>query len=219
MKKLLILCAVILLVLLPVAAVVGCQQQPAPATPTPTPTPAEPTIPAHFTTYTDEAGLFGISYPPDWEPALSLIEDLEEATKELLESIESDLPLERASFIFFAGVPTEVGYDPNVNIVVESLPGVIWTHDKVVEAGIRGIKDVVQDYHEFSRIKTTIGGREATIVDWEGTFPELGTFHELQMFMLVGKVVWTVTCGTGPEKFSDFEDDFHAIVRSLRIFK
>jgi hypothetical protein len=25
----------------------------------------EPEIPAHFTTYTDEAGLFSISYPPD----------------------------------------------------------------------------------------------------------------------------------------------------------
>jgi len=217
MKKLLILCSVILLVLLPMALVVGCQGEPAPATPTPTPTPAEPTIPAHFTTYTDEAGLFSISYPPDWEPALSLIEGLEEATKELLESIELDLPLERVSAIFFAGVPTEMGYAPNVNIVVESLPGVMWTHDKVVEAEIEGLKDVVDDYHEFSRIKTTISGREATIVEWEGTYPQLGRGHQLQMFMLVGKVAWIVTCTPPSGEFSKYEDDFHAIVRSLRI--
>lgn len=217
MKKLLILGTVILPVLLSMALVAGCQQQPAPATPTPTP--AEPTIPAHFTTYTDEAGLFSISYPPDWEPALSLIEGLEEATKELLESIELDLPLERANVIFFAGVPTEMGYDPNVNIVVESLPGVMWTLDKVVEAEIQGLKDVVDDYHEFSRIKTTISGREATIVEWEGTIPSLPKQHSLQLCMLVGKVAWIVTCTPPSGEFSKYEDDFQAIVRSLRILK
>ena len=219
MKKLLILCSVILLVLLPMALVVGCQGEPAPATPTPTPTPAEPTIPAHFTTYTDEAGLFSISYPPDWEPALSLIEGLEQATKDLVESIESDLPLERASAIFFAGLPTETGYMPNVNIVVESLPGILWTLDNVVEAGIRGIKEIVQEYHEFSRVKTTVGGREATIVDSEGTIPGLPKQHSLQLIMLVGKTAWFVTCAPPTGEFSKWEDDFDAIVRSLRILK
>lgn len=179
----------------------------------------EPEIPAHFTTYTDEAGLFSISYPPDWEPALSLIEGLEQATKDLIESIESDLPLERASAIFCAGLPTETGYMPNVNIVVESLPGILWTLDNVVEAGIRGIKEIVQEYHEFSRVKTTVGGREATIVDSEGTIPGLPKQHSLQLIMLVGKTAWFVTCTPPTGEFSKWEDDFDAIVRSLRILK
>jgi len=38
MKRLVVLCGVILLVLLPMAFVAACQQQPMPATPTPTPT-------------------------------------------------------------------------------------------------------------------------------------------------------------------------------------
>jgi len=177
----------------------------------------EPEIPAHYTTYTDETGLFSISYPPDWETALFLIEDLDKATEELLTSIEKDLPLERTRMLFLAGLPTETGYEPNVNVVVESLPGISWTHDQVVEAEIQGIKDVIKDYHEFSRVKTTIGGREATILDWDGTVP-LG-LRSLQAIILVGKVAWVVTCVPPAGEFSKWESDFHAIVRSLRILK
>ncbi len=203
-------CVLSVLVVALMIAVTGCTQKEAPS---------ELQIPSHFTTYTDEAGLFSISYPPDWEPALWAIEDLEQATKDLIESIESNLPLEKVSGIFFAGVPTETGYMPNVNIVVESLPGVVLTHDRVVEAEIRGIKEIVQDYHEFSRIKTTIGGREATILDWEGTIPGLPKQHSLQLIMLVGKVAWLVSCTPPTGEFNKWEEDFDAIVRSLRILK
>jgi len=193
----------------------GCVGAPPPAAEAP----PEAEISAHFTTYTDEVGLFSISYPPDWELALSEIEGLEQATEELLESIEQDIPLERVSTIFFAGLPTEMGYTPNVNIVCESFPGLIVTHEIMVEAEIQGLKDFVQGYHEFSRVKTTVGGREATIVDWEGTIPGLPKQHSLQLFTLVGKVAWIVTCTPPAGEFSEHEDDFHAIVRSLRILK
>jgi hypothetical protein len=194
----------------------GCVGAPPPAAP-PAEAPLEPQIPANYTTYTDEAGIFSISYPPDWEPALFLIEDLDKATEELLTSIEEDLPLERTRTLFLAGLPTGTGYAPNVKVLVKSLPGIILTHDQVVEAEIQGIKDAVGDSQKFSRVKTTIGGREATIVDWEGTVP-LG-LHSLQAIILVGKVVWVVTCLPPAGEFSKWESDFHAIVRSLRILK
>jgi hypothetical protein len=194
----------------------GCIGAPPPAV-APAEAPLEPQIPAHYTTYTDEADLFSISYPPDWEPALFFIKDLDKATEELLTSIEEDLPIERARTLFLAGLPTETGYAPNVKVLVESLPGIIWTHDQVVEAEIQGIKDVVEGSHEFSRVRTTIGGREATIVDWKGTVP-LG-LHRLQAIILVGKVAWVVTCVPPAGEFSKWESDFHAIVRSLRILK
>ena len=181
----------------------------------PAETPLEPQIPSHYTTYTDEADLFSISYPPDWEPALFFIEDLDKATEELLTSTEEDLPLERSRTLFIVGLPIETGYLPNVNVLVESLPGIVCTHDQVVEAEIQGVKDVVEDSHEFSRVNTTIGGREATIVDWKGTIP-LG-LHRLQAIILVGKVAWVVTCTPPAGDFSKWESDFHAIVRSLRI--
>ena len=205
-------CALSGLLVALMTAVPGCAEEKPPPL-------AEPAIPAHFTTYTDEANLFSISYPPDWELALSLIEGLEQATKEIIKSIETDVPLERSSAIFFVGVPTEEGYAPNVNIGVESLPGGGWTLDEAVEASIRGIKQVVEEYHEFSRVKTTVGGREAVIIDSEVDFPGLGRLRALQMCVLVGKVAWFVTCTPPAGEFSQWEDDFHDIVRSLRILK
>ncbi|MHA2314939.1 MAG: PsbP-related protein [Candidatus Hermodarchaeia archaeon] len=189
-----------------IAGMVGCTQP-------------EPEIPAHFTTYTDELSLFSISYPPEWEPALELIEGLEQAVKDIISSIESDVPLEELSVIFLAGLPTEIGYNPNVNIVVEPLsePGV--THDEVVAGVIEGNKAVVSDYHEFSRVKTTVDNREATIIEYQGTYPELGTVRYVQMVCLVSKTAWGVACAALPDEYSEWEDDFDAIVRSLRILK
>lgn len=203
-------CALSVLVVTLTIVAPGCTQKEAPA---------ELEIPAHFTTYTDEASLFSISYPQDWEPALSLIEDLEQVTKDLIESIESGLPLERVSAIFFAGIPTGEGYSPNVNIIVEQLPEGINTHDELIEALIEGVKIIIDDYHEFSRNKTTVSGRTATILDWEGTFPQVGKSRIVQMALMVGKTGWTITCSPPTGEFSKWEEDFDAIVRSLRILK
>ncbi len=189
------------------------------ATRPPTPEEPEPVIPAHFTTYTDELGLFSISYPPEWEPALGVIEEAEQAVKDIISSIDSEAPVEESSVIFLAGISTMGGYIPNVNILVESFPGIIWTHDEVVMAEIEGVKAVVSDYHEFSRVKTTIDNRTATIIEWQGNVAGLGTFRDVQMIFLVGKTAWIVTCAALPDEYSEWEDDFDAIVRSLRILE
>lgn len=179
---------------------------------------SEPPIPANFITYTDESGLFSISYPSDWELALYLLEGLEEITKNIITSIESDAPVERLGYIFFAGLPTDTGYMPNVNIGVESLSRVI-SHDEMVEANIRSLKSLAKDYHEFNRVKTTIDGRIATIIEYEFVVPTVGNCHFLAMVTLVGKTSWIVTCGARPEEFSNWKDDFDSIVRSLRILR
>ena len=106
-----------------------------------------------------------------------------------------------------------------MNILVESIPGFTGGHHEAVEMEVRGIKHMCQAYHEFSRIDETIDGRMATIIEYEATFPNVGKNHVLQMFTVVGKTVWIVSCTPEPEKFDDIEDDFYAIVRSLRILK
>jgi hypothetical protein len=179
----------------------------------------EEQIPANYSTYKDETGLFSISYPPDWEPALSLLPDLESSIKDLVKSVESDLPVERASVIFLAGLAQGEGYSPNVTIVVESLPGIVWTHSAVVEAEISGVKKIVSDYREFSRTKTTVGGRQATILDWQGSMAQIGTNHVLQMIVLISKTAWVVTCTPPPGEFDEWESEFQSVVRSLRILK
>lgn len=178
----------------------------------------EPEIPTHFSTYTDEMALFRISYPPDWETALSIIEEAREYIDEAIRNIDENLPMGKVSFLFFAGLPIETGYMPNVSIALEPLPLGVSTNDEYAEAGIQGIKSVIEDYHKFTQIKTTIDGREAIIIEAEGTFPGLPKTHTLQMYIIQGKNGWAVTC-TSIGEFSKWEDDFYAIVRSLRILK
>lgn len=180
---------------------------------------SEPEIPPNYTTFTDEQGLFSISYPPDWEAALSTIPDAEAAVKDILTAINSDAPVENAHVIFYGGLPIETGYSPSVNIVVEPVPGLVVTHNQMVEAEVNGVKYYVQDYHEFSRIKTTVDGREATIIEWEGTYPQYGKGHTLQLLVLVGKTAWIVSCVPPSGEYDKWEKDFEAIVRSLRIVK
>jgi len=187
------------------------------ATHTPTSMEPEPAIPAHFTTYTNEWGLFSISYPPEWELDLESMEETEQSCQEIISSITSDIPVEEAHFLFMAGLP---GEGSNVNIVVEPLSGIVWTHDAVVTVAIEGLKEVVSDYHEFSRVKTTIDNRTATIIEYQATFAGLGTGHFVQMMFIVNKTFWGVTCtALSPDEYSEWEDDFDAIVRSLRILK
>jgi predicted nucleic acid-binding Zn ribbon protein len=189
------------------------------ATRPPTSVEPEPAIPAHYTTYTDDLGLFSISYPPEWELNLESIEEIEQFSQEIIGSITSDIPLEDDHIIFMAGLPITGGYIPNVNIVVEPVHGIMWTHDQIVAAGIEALEAIASDYHEFSRVKTTIDNRTATIVECEVTVAGLGTFHYVFMVCIVNKTAWTVTCTALPDEYSECEDDFDAIVRSLRILK
>ena len=199
----------IALILVMVATCMSCKQKE---------TITEAEIPIHYTTYTDEMNLFSISYPPDWEPALSVLEEAELLVKEVIDSIEAGLPLENSSLIFIAGLPTAMGWEPNVNIGVESIPGV-YTHDEAVEAEIQGLRIILENFRLINQIKTTVDGREATIIEYKGTMSIIGEVHPLQMLLLVDKVVWVVTCSPPQGEFDEWEDDFYHIVRSLRILR
>jgi len=179
----------------------------------------QPEIPADFTTYTDEVGLFSVSYPSDWEPALSVIPDLETGVKDVIKAIDSNLPLDKVRYIFFAGIPTETGYMPNVNIGVEPYLAGIYTHDAMMEAEIRGMKRLVPDIRILSQTKTNVGGREATILETVGTYPQLGEIHQLVLGVSVGRTVWAVTCTPPQGEFDTWKNDFNATMRSLRILK
>jgi len=46
-----------------------------------------------------------------------------------------------------------------------------------------------------------------------------GELHPLQMYVLVDKVIWVVTCTPSQGEFDEWEDDFYHIVSSLRILR
>lgn len=209
-------------------AAAGCSSGFAPPSPTieptsiRTPAPTQmpgPTIPPSFTTYTDEGDIFSISYPQDWEAPLWMLEDITESTVALLESIQSGLSLEEVSMLFFAGLPTADGWDPNVNVVVEPLPAGTFDLDDIVDASVRGIRLLSPDYNELSRENTSVGGREATILEFTASIDPIGKLHSLQMYMVQKNVIWGLTCTTKPAKFNLYEDTFYNILQSFRLLR
>ena len=227
------------LILLLASAVVGCSEPPtenlstSPSTeqqlaPSTTPKIAlepEPPIPTHFATYTDEASFFIISYPQDWEPFPPSMEKIFPSNKDFFKIYNSNVALEGYLLIFTAESPREPGISgANVNIMVQSLSDMTsrgWLRlDEIVEAKLQRTEEIKQEYHEFSRINTIIGGREAVIIDWESSYPDLGKKARcVQMFMIADKLVWQITCNADSEKYDYFKDDLDALVRSLRILK
>lgn len=201
-----------------IGLVPGCAAPaPAPA-PSPVTAPAPETlIPTNYSTYTEE-GLYSISYPSDWEPALSIIEEINQEAKEIIKSEDPEIPIEQAVIIFIAGIPMEGGYMPNVNITVETFPRAL-TVDEYVEGGVQSLKRLMPDYYEFSRTRKDIGGRDAIILDCEGSHYTIGKFHWLQMSIVDGKGGWGVTITSQPDEFSKYEDDFHSILNSFRLLK
>jgi hypothetical protein len=183
-------------------------------------TTTEPPIPAHYSTYTSE-GLFSISYPPDWVPATSLIEDVTEMVTEWMESVDPELEMEEgANFLFLAGIPFEEGYWPNVNIVVIPRSIGYWTLDEIVEYEYQWNMMYLQDYREYSRTETIVDGKEAIILDTENLDPMLlDIIRFLQLYTVKDEFVWVVTCTYDAEDFQKYKDDFNSIVRSLRILQ
>ena len=175
------------------------------ATRPPTSMEPEPAIPTHFTTYTDALGRFSISYPPEWELGLEYLEDVS---------------VETAQFLFMAGLPTiEDYYAASVNILTGPCPGIICTHDSIVRAEIEAMKSTSPVCRVLSQVKTTVDGRTATIVVAEETGSYVPEYNYVQMFLLVDRTEWCVTCATLTDDYGRWEDDFDAIVRSLRILE
>jgi hypothetical protein len=139
--------------------------------------------------------------------------------KEAMKRLFNKTPPEQFSMIFAAGLPLRDAYLPSMNVGVAPLPINEQTLDQAVEGEIRNLKLTYKDYQELSRIKTTVEGREATIMEFVVTLPEQGKFSFVSMYLVVGKTVWNVTCTCYPEDFDKWKGDFQAIVRSLRILK
>jgi len=197
---------------------VGCLGPSAlvPAAP-PTPAPyEEPEIPSNFTTYTEE-GLFSISYPSDWQPATSIMGEIFEETKQMMEASVPLVSLEGINILFMAGSESLDGYYPAVTVLTEKREAGYWTLDEVYEANSRYDKAVTPGYKELSITKTVIDAREAIIAFTEDNEPGYGRWRYLNTFTVKDDFVWLVGCSCEHQDFRDYEETFESVVRSLRI--
>ncbi len=198
----------------------ACSVQQAPPTFEPLPT---PTTPPSFVTYKDEANLFTIEYPTEWELGLSFLPDLEKATKDLLLGKQSDLPVGNIGMVFFVGYPTGEGFDPNVNIVAEALPEKM-SVDEYAEASQRLLKDLFAGYRSHGQSAVVVGGREGVILDYEVDLSNVvpgavGKQRNLQLFTVDDKVAWAITCSIISAKVPDNLRICESVLRSFKILR
>lgn len=177
-------------------------------------------IPGDYLTYTDEAGIFSVSYPPEWELLLHLLDTSEQDEKDIINSIKENKPVEKTNTVFLAGLSVQTGYSPTVAIVIEPLNDDTWGIDEVCEFEITGIKMSEREYNEISRDKTVIDGKDAIILHYEVKTQNSVMLYTMHMLTTVDKNIWAVVCGASSDSdYYVWEDDFNNIVRSLRILK
>jgi hypothetical protein len=207
----------IALILIPCSIGLACGTKPSQTPTSLSPTLTKSDIP-NYITYTDKSGLFSISYPVDWEITSSETTLFGKNTSEIINRLQSGLPIDGFSVIFFGGKPYQGAYDPYIDIGVEPVPAGMSTLDQILESNNQSAIDTYPDYRELSRVKTTVDGREAVILETEGSIPqEQYAFYTIQSYILTDQTVWVVTCGSRPENSDKWKNDFDTIVRSLRI--
>ena len=186
--------------------------------PTQIPTKTLAPLPTNFDTYTDENKTFSISYPSDWEVDITILHEKRIPREEWLESINDQLDIGQSVDVFFVGVPCGIDcYHPSCGIVVEPTVDIksIEEYDAIA---MPYLKSVVEEYHDISREITVIDGRESIIREYELTLGGV-PIHSLDLWTINGDMVWLVGCAIRPERvdYTEYEDDFHNIVRSLQL--
>jgi hypothetical protein len=196
----------------------GCGTKPV-TSPIPTSLPNTAGIPANYTTYTDESNVFSISYPSDWEEDQAYMAMFGQSGKRDTTKIKAGMPIEEFGIMFSGGRRAGNGWVPYLDIEVGPLTAGISTLDRVVDESELVQQKNFDGYQELSRIKTTVDGREAIILEWQGneTKDEIRNF--LQLYTIANKAVWEVDFITTPNDFAKWHDDCYAVLNSLRILK
>lgn len=183
--------------------------------------PSAPTTPAGYANFTDETRTFSIDYPPEWELSQALIETLIDQVA----TNSPELDLSTSQVVFIAGLSSDAGLDPNVNIIAETLPGAM-SIDRYGEAAVAQITQAVPSVVFNERRNGTVNGLSARFVDWNTTGTDLGFSDSsevriIQMYTLQPDqpVAWTVTC-TGISPIAEnFQEICASVLNSFKILK
>jgi hypothetical protein len=210
------LASIVLIFAIILSVTAGCSKS---ASTTTTTTPF--VVPANFTTYRDETSLYNISYPSQWEQLSEAdLAAVYSQAKNAINAINSGLPVEKVSVVFFAGLKTSTGYYPSTGITVEPAPTTVLNNSMVVQGVINGIKQLDPNYQEIARTKLSINGKDAGIIEYKAHFSSTTPLmHNIVLVCLSDKTVWTVNCSATDEDFSRFANDYNNILQSFQITK
>ena len=171
-------------------------------------------IPEGFTTYSME-GYFEISYPSDWKPAQSILDELWADT---LDDLGTE-GLEETELIFLAGMALGDGsYYPTVNIAIDALAAGYRTLDEVVEAyDIYEQQNPTQGFQEYARTEKTVNGRKVVITDTKDDEPGYDPWRYLQLVTVGDEYAWIVTCACESDDYPEYRDDFEKVLNSFQV--
>ena len=134
-----------------------------------------------------------------------------------MESIDPEAQIEGVQFLFMGGILSEEGYYPSVSIAIGPRSVGYWELDEIVEVESQWGREYLQKYREYSQVRSVVDGRDAIIVDSEDYDPDYGTWRYITTYLVKDKFLWVVSCSAESDDFSDYEDTFSDIVRSIRI--
>lgn len=176
--------------------------------------PATYTIPTSFDTYTSE-GFFSISYPPDWSPEMSLVEEIEEGVLQFLKDEGMGSEAEDYQIVFIGG---NLSYDDDyVSVIVCVESKGIWPLEAMVESNHQWSIENMERYIERSRVKTTIDGNVAIIQTYQGEDVDSYLTGFTSAVIASDNFLWTVICSCDNDQLDSNLDTFEKVVRSLRV--
>jgi hypothetical protein len=172
------------------------------------------TTPTSFLKYSSE-GFFSISYPTDWSPTMSVVAEAEAKMKEYGKDVGFGSKVDEVQLVFLGKKITNDNSFAFVTVNVE--PNQSWPLETLVEGANQWSLENIKQYMEQSRIKTTIGGRNAIIQTYQGRDVDSYLMGYTVGYVASDKFLWTIICGSDVKDYESNQTTFEQIVRSLRV--
>lgn len=174
-------------------------------------------VPASYTSYTDNTGLFTLSYPGNWEAIPNPTGVDESEMENLIEKINSG-NLDDAGPVFFWGFPSDNGFNPTCSLVVEPRGKSQRDIQQIMEDSISLMNDFWGGIQQISLEYEVIDGREIAVLEYLATISEVEV-HSLVLVTIDKDVIWTNGCVVrlASVEYRWFEIPLNKIVRSLEI--
>ena len=87
----------------------------------------------------------------------------------------------------------------------------------MVEASNQWAQENIEQYVEYSRVRTAIGGTKAIMSTYQGYDSDYVPTGFTIAAVAGDEFIWSVLCGSSSEDFDAYLDTFDYIVRSLRV--
>ena len=137
-----------------------------------------------------------------------------QAIKTFLANKASNTPLDVPTILFVGGIPPS--FVPTIIVLAEPLRADITNQEELVAAKIESFRQAGSNFKEIAHTDTTLGGREATLIEYQAILGGAAR-QDVAAFFIADGVIWSVTCASARQNFPQYKNDLYLIARSLRV--